>query len=379
MSSEVIRLTAKKTNKTPSCRIREAFFRDYEQVAMLQARYGLQNKSYEDWTHLWVNNPAYHEFQRDWVPGWVLENETGKIIGYLGNIPLVYLLSGRRLRVSTSYAWVVDEAYRSYSPWLLEEYFCQKKIDLYLNTTVSDQALQAYSQYGSLQVPIGSWDKTAFAITNHRGFAESALRRRGTPFHSVLSIPLSAALYCRDVFKCTAPGKNIDLELCTEFDERFEVFWHELMRVKHNELLGLRSREVLQWHFGPALARNEVWIVAHTQASRITAYAIFVRHDKPNMGLKRMQLADFQSLDGSTLLLPAMLSWAIQRCRREDLHMLEYVGIRADDKAVTKFLPHQRTLSSWLYFYQARDSGLAQQLRAPTVWAPYAFDGDLSL
>ena len=163
----------------PACTIREASLNDYQAVTDLQARYGLNTKSYDDWAHLWTGNPAYAEVKKNWPMGWVLEDASGRTVGYLGNIPLFYQYGLRRLIVSTSYAWVVDQTYRSYSMWLLDTYFRQP-VDLFLNTTVGAQAISSFKQYGSLQVPVGVWDACAFRITNYRGFAESALRQRNT-------------------------------------------------------------------------------------------------------------------------------------------------------------------------------------------------------
>jgi hypothetical protein len=59
---------------------------------------------------LWINNPVYITFQRDWQIGWVLEKESKHIVGNTGNIPLLYEFQGR----TSAHGWVVDPDYRSY-------------------------------------------------------------------------------------------------------------------------------------------------------------------------------------------------------------------------------------------------------------------------
>src|SRR5438045_1507103 len=54
--------------------IREARLQDYEPIARLQARYGLQAGSYEKWSHLWLHNAAYKQQPQPWPMAWVLEN-----------------------------------------------------------------------------------------------------------------------------------------------------------------------------------------------------------------------------------------------------------------------------------------------------------------
>ena len=85
-------------------KIREVSFEDYQQVASLAARYGLEFESYDEWKHLLVNSPAYRQFQAKWPIGWVLETCSRQIVGYIGNIPLAYELEGKRLIAATARA-----------------------------------------------------------------------------------------------------------------------------------------------------------------------------------------------------------------------------------------------------------------------------------
>ena len=41
-----------------SLSIRQASFEDHPQIVALESKYGLETKSYEEWTHLWSNNAA---------------------------------------------------------------------------------------------------------------------------------------------------------------------------------------------------------------------------------------------------------------------------------------------------------------------------------
>src|SRR5262245_49003608 len=87
-------------------RFREAAFEDYEQIAALESRYGLHAKTYEEWKHLWVHNPAYYDF-RHWPIGWVCENDQGEIVGSIGNIPLAFEFQNRPVVTATSRGLVV--------------------------------------------------------------------------------------------------------------------------------------------------------------------------------------------------------------------------------------------------------------------------------
>ena len=356
-------------------RLRELSFDDYEQVAALTSRYGLGGRTEEDWRHFWVNNPAW---RKGWPLGWVLENSEGRVVGHMGSIPLAYELDGRPLVVSAGRAWVVDEEYRAYASLLLDELFHQPGVDLWLNTTVNRHAAPLYALFDSPPVPAGHWERAAFWITNYRGFAQSALRTRVPKLAGALSGPAGAALWTKDFLaranRRMASDTTYEIQLEQGFDGRFDAFWFEL-REKHDGILrAVRSRAVLEWHFAHHLRRGQVWIWTASRDGRMVAYAIFYRKDKAALSLARVRFVDFQSLDDHAPSFRPMLTRMLDVCRAEGIHVLEDMGCAMTDCRA----PHERTLPSWLFHYQA-SAALAETLRDPLRWQPTLFDGDSSL
>jgi hypothetical protein len=371
-----------KPQKPP--RLREVRFEDYPQVAALVSKFDLQMESYEDWAHLWTDNPAYREIKGKFPMGWVLENPEGAIAGYLGNVPLHYEFEGKLLLAATTRAWVVDTPYRSFSTFLLATYFQQRNVDLFLSTTVNSLSEAAYRTFQGIPAPRGAWDRTLFWITNYRSFVESFLHNKGRALAAPLSYPLSLGLFLRDQLKGSRlPGANAAKVLpCTAFDDRFDSFWATLRQKKSKLLLGVRSRDTLAWHFKFALQQNRVWIFTIEDSTGLTAYSIFLRSDHPPIGLTRMRLVDFQCLNAerSMELLTAMLHAAANRCRQESIQMLELVGFTPEvEKALESASPHRRALSSWLYCYKTSNPQLDERLKNPAFWEPSLFDGDSSL
>ena len=376
-----ISLGKARASKRPPA-IREASFEDHSQIAALQSKYSLEAKSYQAWKHLWLNNPAYIQHQNCIPIGWVLEDQDDNIVGYLGNIPLHYEFEGRRLLASAAHAWVVDAHYRSFALLLAERYFSQKVMDLFLNATVGPLATDAFAIFHSLPVPVGGWDRSDFWITNHRGFLANWLTMKAVPLAIPLSHLLSPILFVRDTFSQRELHRQprAGIECCSEVDDRFDIFWEKLRKANSHMLMGVRTRVVLEWHFGSALRQNSAWIVTASKGSDLTAYAIFNRYDNPRYGLRRMRLVDFQALDGTTTTLGPMLSWACQRCRCEGIDMLESIGFStAKRNVIRESAPWERKLPCWLYFYKTRDKSLADKLTDPNVWDPSQFDGDASL
>lgn len=375
--------SAAKSQRSP--KFREVRFEDYSQIAALALRFNLHMEECASWTHLWTENPAFRDVAGKLPMGWVLESPDGTVCGYLGNIPLQYELQGQKLLVATTRTWVVDTPFRSYSPMLLASYFQQRNVDLFLSTTVNAQSASAYTTFQSIRVPVGTWDRALFWITNYRGFSRSFLRREKKRLPSAMSYPLSAGVYFFDKLKKSSPrqnAKSLHVEAFPSFDDRFDAFWAELRKQKSHLLLAIRDRESLDWHFKFALLKNRAWIYVVQAGTGVIGYAVFLRHDYRQIGLTRMRLVDFQSLepDRSAEMLAATTSLAAERCREESIHMLEVVGLTENlETSLRRFAPHERQLAAWLYYYKANSPSLASTLRSSNVWEPSLFDGDSSV
>jgi len=355
-------------------KIREARLTDYAQIAALEARNGLETKPQQEWEHLWRNNPVFGRLA-DWPIGWVVENENGEIVGAAGNLPVSYILDGREIIAAGGRAFVADPSYRSYAASLVRRFIHQKHAELLLVSSANSNSAPLLYAMRFSHVPSGTWDQSSFWITNHRGLMASALQKKRLP--SFIGYALLPLLRLKDAFTRKPRRTTCDLTICPEFDDRFDQFWAELKRTRP-VMLANRSRETLAWHFKFALEQNRAWIVAVSDGWRLLAY--YLRHDKPELGLTRVRLVDFQTLHASTEFLEPMLSWALQKCRDQGIHMLEAYGFSPEKQAMIDSLsPHHRRFPAWTYFYNARNPELATQLKDPMIWDPSHFDGDASI
>ena len=134
------------------------------------------------------------------------------------------------------------------------------------------------------------------------------------------------------------------------------------------------TRAALAWHFHFALRRGDVWILTAYAQGRFVAYAIFDRKDKSDYGLKRVRLVDYQSLVDGAGPLRSLLARMIEICAKTGIQMLEDLGCAF----AGGLAPHQRKLSSWLYYYKASPA-LTERLRDPAIWEPSLYDGDATL
>jgi hypothetical protein len=369
-------------SKAAPPRFREAVFEDYPRIAALESQYGLHPKSYEEWKHLWVHNPAYYDFRR-WPIGWVCENEQDEIVGSIGNVPLAFEFENRPVVTATSRALVVDARYRAYVFPLLGHFFRQKDVELFLNTSVNEKVSRLHERFHARRAPVGTWNRSSFWITNYSGFSASLLSRKKFSGPRMCSYALAAGLFVRDRLANRRVHINPDgvrAEFCAQFDERFDAFWEQLRKQSSGRLLADRSRDVLQWHFKYALQKGDAWLLTVGQGSRLAAYGIVCREDNSAFDLKRMRLVDFQSLDESPELLKAVLNRALDRCQREGIHMLEATGFSdSKQRILSSMNPHDRELSSWRYFYRTNKPSLSASLSEASAWDPTCYDGDSSL
>jgi len=376
-----IRAVRSRRGPEASLKCRLSTVNDFARINALERRYNLGFRNFEEWSHMWMSNPVCRKAPE--LPiGWVLEDNKNQIVGSIGSVPFAFELNGRQLVAGTSSAWVTDVAYRAYAPMLLDRFLSQPGVDLHLGISPNGEAQPAVALQ-SERVPAGQWDRAAFWITNARGFVDSALAKKKIRFPALVRYPVWTAITLQQVFKRDALGAALrkagdhEVTTCTAFDDRFDEFWETLRAKNRERLLFNRSREVLEWHFKYPLARNVAWIATVCDGPRLAAYAVFCRKDVAHIGLRRVRLIDYQSVDGDTTLLMPLLANTLKRCERDGTAVLESIGWRLGRGEIMDTLaPYTRTLPSWQYFYKTSDPALAHVLKAPNVWNPSQYDGD---
>ncbi len=366
----------------PDVNLREATFADYDQIIALESRQNLRARSREDWSRMWLGNPLYKQLAARWPIGWVLEDEDHRIVGTAGNLPLPYVFQGRNLIVATGRGWAVEERYRGVALMLLDTYFNQPNVDLFLNTTVNALAAEAFGVFGSCPVPAGDWTGASYWVTSYPGFAKTALTVKKLPAPEILCYPAAAALYLKDRItrKRLPPAPpEIAVQRANCFDERFDGFW-DILASQRSVLMGVRNRDVLDWHFGASLQRGDAWVFTIPNGRELAAYAVFQRRDEPRTGLKRIRLVDFQALSRESDCLRAILAEALKFAQQDRIHVLEKVGLKVGDTSlIDEYAPYRRKLPVWPFYFYAPDAALQEALKSASAWLPSSFDGDASL
>lgn len=364
--------------------LREAQFEDFPQIATMADATGFTlPRSFEEWKHLWANNPAYLKAGKSWPMGWVLQSGD-TIAGYLGNIPGVYEFRGRELLCGFGHSWVCDPKFRGHALFLLDRYLRQSGADLVMSNTVNSPSFHLHSQLGAVPVPIGRWDMTAVWITRYPQFLAHQLSRKRIPAARVLAYPAAASLAARDlgarVLLSARRKQGAGVTRAAGFDQRFDRFWSELRVRYSHKLLAVRDSSTLNWHFHYALRDGRVLIFTLTKGSDLVAYAIFVLPKRtPNDPILRLNLADFQSLDGHQGSYYALLDAALRQARRSGIHLVCTRGFSASGIDTSSLAPYHNALPNCTFIYKTRDPQLEKVLADPQAWSPSLYDADASL
>jgi hypothetical protein len=363
-------------------RLRPARFEDYPQIQRLEATHLAAALPAEEWPRLWLDSPLWPRVGGAWQVGWLLEDAAGRAVGSLTSLASLYRFRGQDLICASGRAWVARPEYRGFAPWLMEEFFNQPGVDLFISTTANASAEPIFSTYSS-RVPVGDWQTIAYWVTGYRGFARKALQKLGIPLAPAVACPGSAGLWLKDaLFARALPAFSSGAVISSvdKFDPRFDAFWEELVRQNSDKLLAARDSRTLAWHYAIPMRRGRVWIFTAVRNGLLRAYCVLNRHDRGEDGVRRMRLIDYQTLEPDADLLPELLRAALRRCAAEGFYVLEHLGCGLPKmRTFDDFAPYRRKLPNWPFYYHAADPALGVELRRPEAWAPSTFDGDASI
>ena len=371
---------SKLMNQERGCSVREAVLGDYEAIRQVELRNGLRSKSYSDWARLRTDNPFHDELQ---VPmGWVLESKTQGVVGTFSNIPRIYSLNGKPVRAAVASVWAVDRQFRFATTLLVEKYFSQRNIDLYLVTTAIPPTRARFIAFNGKDVPCPSCTQISFWIRNYAGFAGALMRKAGAPALGGIKHAAGMVLYCKDLLH-RPEGKFLrkQISLLPCFDERFDAIWDVLSR-RRDRLMAVRTRDALNWQFRSAMESGDIVILGLMEGDSLGGYLIMKRYDQLRVGLRRFRVVDIQAVRDEANTILSLMSAALEHAARSGVDVLEATGFhKSKYDLLQRLKPHQRNLSSCMYLYRMGENSqtLQDALQDADAWDPSPFDGDSSL
>lgn len=355
-------------------RLRTAALADAEAIGQLHRRNHLGDLDAVAWRSLWDAYPFAAEF-RDVPIGWVLETESGRVVGYLGNVHMLYDLGGQAVKGAVTTAWAVDADHRNMSLRLMTTFLRQKGVDLCLIGSASPTTAQVLTALGIPRIPIPGYDVPCFWTARPRGFAKAILRKRAIPGANVLARPLGMLLNARDVVLRSGRGRTSStVRRLGGFDDRFETFWQSL-RADPPRLRAVRTRAVLEWKFGAQLRCGNATIVAASRDGTLSGYAVLVRRQSPDLGMDLYDVADLQAIRDDPATITDLLLGAIGIAREDGVDAVKLLtGSPAKRAPVDRLRPYTYRLGLWQLYYRAAPPELKATLSAADAWDFSHFD-----
>jgi hypothetical protein len=279
----------------------------------------------------WNSNPAYtDQFPR----GWILEQHAS-IVGFIGNIPVKFLIRGKVHIAAVANSWYVDPSVRGLvSLKLFNEYLKQKRASLFFFKRGDDEhVLKILSRYQFEEYILPKSQKEYVYVIQKRKagfiFRDFLLKNR-IPALSELSelykqagFLVFAYLYQKSVIEaCVLPGNTYTSSLCTSCDDSFFKIWEPFL---HScEVALSRDTKTLNWlYFSSARANKRVVFQCHRSRDKTLAgYMVFDFERINRSGEGIMNLMDICIENNDPHVLASLTSFAIETGKQNNAALL---------------------------------------------------------
>ncbi len=338
----------------------------------------------DHWNALWVGNPAIKAHGGNPALGWVLE-DAGRIVGFFGNIPQVSYFDGRPVKVSSARAWAVDKDHRAETPRLCQAFFGQDNTDLVLISSANAPAGKRCLEFGGAEMPQPGYGQILYWVIDASGFLRAGLKKKGHAgaaswvggVFGAVALNAQMRLMGRRPF---APLGGIVPITVDEIDDTFDELWARKLKEYPGRLLACRNAETLRWYFGLSQTSPETRILCCRRGGRLDGYAVLVREDAPDIGLKRLKIADLFVAGDDQATVNALLAAAYEYGLARRCHVLEVIGLPATLRGIAlSHKPFDRPMAVFPFYFKALNPDLAGPLADGDGWYVTAFDGDTAL
>ena len=253
-------------------------------------------------------------------------------------------------------------------------------MDLLVDNRRSERSAKLLISYKFNNITTKDYEKIMYWVLDYPNFIKSVIKKKLKIFVGPIIFLLAPILKLYDFIvqrnKSFYPKKNtIELK---SFDQKFDVFWNNLP--KNNKFLAERDSASLKWRFDRAINKKKISVLALYDQNNLTGYIIIMRSDNNDIGLKRMQIIDIQTLSNDKENLNDLIVNAIMFARKQGVHILELVGF--DDNVrhqASESNPYIRMLSHSPFFYKLTNKELKNAFSEKIEWNVSLYDGDGSL
>jgi hypothetical protein len=363
---------------------REVRFSDFESVATLKERGGLRKDNQENWCRLWQQNPAMAVANSQLSMGWVLETAQG-IVGYQGNVPVLYQFGGRTLVAATGTGLVIEPAYRARCMGLIASFYRQQGVDLFLMTFAIAPVTKLSKALHAKALAQHDYDKVLFWVLDVHQFTKALAAKfgLGSGMGAVGTFLGSSALRV-DALRRGPRGRTANKFGITEIDvkdigDEFQALWQRKL-TEAPRLLSDRSPASLRWHFTIPGSSSTAAVLCCHRFERLVGYAIVQHTIDRETDMRRSMLADILVEQDDSSVTETLLEAAYSNAVASGGHLFEVVGLPGHIRQILmRWKPYVRTHPTDPLIYKTADEALARTLAHENAWYAGPFDGDTTL
>jgi len=309
----------------------------------------------------WRENPVHN----DNIPfGWIIE-ENAEILGFIGNIPVSFQVSGLKDTAIAGTSWCTKPSARGFGSLRLVTTFTnQDHGTLLINNTPNEAAQKVFPKYGYNCVQLPRDGVEYWYVRNYDGFLSLLDRQylNSQPLRDIIrrmKYPLKHISPVIRGFKdwCLPKPKDTELRfsLCRECGDQFTDLW-ELHRASDHVTL-YRDAETLNWlYFAKCVAEKRHIIACHLEETgELLGYAAFDTLCADERGGYILQLKDVFVPDMDEQLLLLLLGYSFQLAKDMSADALSLWSVNETMGLLLKKHIWTRRRVSKPYFYKFGD------------------------
>lgn len=286
-------------------------------------------RRFENW---WTLNPA---FPAGFPRGWVLE-KNGNVVGFIGNVPVQFVVDGEPGIAAAAASWCVDPSVRGMASLsLFNQYLDQDDAALFLFKTENANLASVLRKYGFQQYPCLSrpWgyrvivDRVRFIRGNISSLAHGAhfpvndLRAGDGSSGPMETDGLSPRWHIpgRSTRKTgDSPEARSTCSLCTECDDAFTRLWYP--HLESYDIAMSRDTRTLNWLYFVAARRygRKVIQCRRSADDTLVGYMVFDFSPWSVPGSGSMKLMDMRIAENDPQVFASLVSYAMEVARQNN-------------------------------------------------------------
>jgi hypothetical protein len=342
-------------------RIREVEDKDLNPLSVFLPQ-GFPSTTKEFWLPLfewwWSINPAY---TKNNPRGWVLEKDE-KILGFIGNIPVKYLVNGVETIASASNSWYVDPSVRGiFSFIVFNEFLKQKSSSIFLFKGEDNKhIMHILSKYKFEEHILPKNQKDYVYIINKKKMLyvfKTFLLNYQMPRISQSFEYVKRAVFLFFGYLHQKPldkgenfpkGKYVS-SVCTSCDDSFSKLWEPWL--KTCDITVSRDPKTLNWlYFSSAgLTQRVVFQCHRTIDKTLAGYMVFDLIPKKTSELGSMHLMDICIEKNDPQVLASLTSFAIEFGKQ---HHRSLLVVCVNNKETETYFRNAFSLSRTVHYYR---------------------------